>query len=89
MSPATHEKLYLVGTHRMSLHPGEPAEITRVVMATPEDGEPLPAFKIRFPDGTEDFVPIFAAPGSNEKNPHYEFVVWKDITNGNIQKIIH
>jgi hypothetical protein len=83
------EKLFVVGTHRYSFRAGTPAEVVAEAMFTPEGLEPRPGFILRFEDGTEDIVPVFAAHGSNEKNPHYEFVTEADIEAGRIPEITH
>jgi len=85
------KKLFLVGTHHDSFRAGETAEIVGTSMVTPpgENSEPRPCFKVRFDDGRVDFVPIFAAPGSNEKNPHYELITAADMRAGRIPEVAH
>ena len=83
------EKLFIVGTHPCSFKAGTPAEVVGVVMSTPEGLEPRPGFILRFEDGTEDTLPIFAASGSTEKNPHFEFITEADIQAGRIPEVTH
>ncbi len=84
------EKLFLVGTHRYSFKAGKPAEIVGVAMITPDGSdEPRPCFKIRFKDGTGDFVPIFVAPGSDIINSHYELISEEDVRAGRIPEVVH
>jgi hypothetical protein len=83
------EKMFLVGTDPMSFRAGEIAEVIGTAMFTPKDHARRPGFIIRFNDGIVDQVPIFAAPDSNQKNPHYELITQADIEKGNIPKVIH
>jgi hypothetical protein len=83
------EKLFVVGTHRYSFRAGTPAEVIGVAMFTPEGMEPRPGFILRFEDGTEDTLPIFAASSSIEKNPHFEFITEADIHVGRIPEVTH
>lgn len=81
------EKLFVVGTNRHSFRAGTPAEVIGVAMFTPEGLEPRPGFILRFEDGTEYILPIFAALGSTEKNPHFEFITEADIQAGRMPEV--
>lgn len=80
-------RVLCVGTHSYSFRAGEPAEVIGVVMAAPGDRERRPCFRIRFDDGKEDFVSIFAAPGSKTKNPHIELIDDEDLDAGRIPAV--
>lgn len=81
--------LFLVGTHHFSFRAGMPAEIIGVVMALPEGCGARPAFRVRFADGVEDLVAIFAPPHGEERDPHYELISGEDVLAGKIPTVIH
>jgi len=69
-------RAYLIGTHRYSYRPGEPAEIIRVVICDPKDMGLRPCYHIRFSDGEEDFVAI-------EDHGNYEIMGLKQMFDSN------
>ena len=84
------EKLYLVGTHRGSFRPGEPAEIIGTVMVETANDGLRPCFKVRFNDGQEDTTTIFAIPGNSQLiNPHYKLISEADVRAGRIPTVVH
>lgn len=52
------EDAYIVGVHRHTFRPGEPAKIVRTVMISPDGSEPRPAFLVVYPDGATDYIVI-------------------------------
>lgn len=54
----TIEPIYFVGTHHWSFRPNKPAEITGVIMVTPDGLPPRACFSLRYPDGQVDYHPI-------------------------------
>lgn len=54
----TVEPAVFIGTHAYSYRRGEPAEILRVVIVTPDGLAPRACYHVRFSDGVEDYTPI-------------------------------
>ncbi len=81
------EEIFLVGTHRYSFRPCQPAKIVGVTMGTPDGLGSRPCFVVLFRDNKQDFVPIFGEPPSTVKNPDYEFVTESDISAGKIPAV--
>ncbi len=52
------EKAYYTGIHRYSFRMGKAGEIIGVVLIDVE-GEMRPCYHIRYPDGAEDYSPIY------------------------------
>jgi len=76
------QRAYLVGTERNFFRAGEPAEIVSVEFTAVWRRPARLVYRIRFPDGKEDLVPL-------DNFNRFQIISEKDVRAGNIPEVDH